>query len=580
MKEDNLEIRRRHSGSHIMTAAVEMIKKVQLGVGPWIDNGFYQDFDFGDETISEKDFKVIEKKMRWIVNKDMPIKKVIIGAEEARNICKDDRYKLELVEEIIKRGEDLSFYYIGESLEKALSVNLCAGPHLESTGQLGAFKLTKLSGAYWRGDEKNPQLQRVYGVAFKDKEELDAYIYMMEEAEKRDHRKLGKELDLFSFQEAGPGFPFWHPNGTIVYTQLEQFVREENRKRGYAEVKTPIILNKDLWVTSGHWDKFGENMYFTNIDEQEYAIKPMNCPGGLMIYKANQHSYRELPIRNGEFGLVHRHERSGVLHGLFRVRSFTQDDAHSFCTADQLNKEIVDMVEYAEDIYSAFGFKEYKIFIATRPEKYIGSDSEWENATNALKSALELKGLAYEIKEGEGAFYGPKIEFNIKDSIGRYWQCGTIQVDYSMPERFEATYIDAENKEQTPIMIHRAILGSMERFLGILIEHYAGAFPVWMAPSQVHFVPVSNENHLKGVKEMAEKMKAMGIRVSVDDMDETVGKKIRKASKQKVPYVLVVGDNELSGEDLTVRVRGQEEQEKMTVEVFVERVLRETKERV
>lgn len=579
MEKSDLEIRRKHSASHIMTAAVEMMHKVGLGVGPWTDDGFYQDFDFGDVQFSEKEFKAVEKKMRWIVNKDLPIKKAVVGAEEARAICKDDPYKLELVEGIIARGEDISFYYIGEELDKALSVNLCAGPHLESTGQLGAFKLTKLAGAYWRGDENKAQLQRIYGIAFSTQEELDAYLHMLEEAEKRDHRKLGKELDLFSIQESGPGFPFWHPNGMVVYSELEQFIRMENRKRGYSEVKTPIILNKDLWVTSGHWDKFGDNMYFTEIDEAEYAVKPMNCPGGLMIYKARPHSYKELPIRNGEFGLVHRHEKSGVLHGLFRVRAFTQDDAHSFCRAEQLQQEIVDMVEYAQDIYTAFGFTEYTIYIATRPEKYIGSDEDWENATEALKKALEDKGLAYEIKDGEGAFYGPKIEFNIKDSIGRMWQCGTIQVDYSMPARFGATYTDNHNQEQTPIMIHRAILGSFERFIGILIEHYAGAFPVWMSPVQVHVIPVSTENHLDGAKQIAQKMKEAGIRVSIDEADETVGKKIRKASQQKVPYMLVVGDNELEGSDVMVRVRGQEKQETINFEDFIARIEEEIRER-
>jgi len=561
----------RHSFSHVMAAAVkELWPKVKFAIGPAIENGFYYDFDFREGKIGEEDLVKIEKKMAEIIKKDLPLEKRKISTKDAIKKEKDldQNFKVELIEDLEKEGEKIVSYYKLGDFE-----DLCRGPHVKSSGELNpkAFKLNKLAGAYWRGDEKNKMLTRIYGLAFEDKKELDDYLKMMEEAEKRDHRKLGKELGLFSLHDEGPGFPFWHAKGSILYKELEKFIREENSKRNYNEIKTPIILNKDLWVRSGHWDKFKENMYFTNIDKNEYAVKPMNCPGGLLIYNSEPHSYRELPIRNAELGLVHRHELSGVLYGLFRVRAFTQDDAHSLCSQEMLNSEIIDMVQFAKDVYSSLGFNEYEVFIATRPEKYIGSEEVWRKATEALKNALEHEGIKYEIKEGEGAFYGPKIEFNIKDCLGRNWQCGTIQVDYSMPERFGAEYTDKDGKEKTPIMVHRAILGSLERMLGILIEHYAGAFPVWLSPVQVKLVAVS-EKHAEYCQKLAQEIKDEDIRVAVDSSDETVGNKIRKAVGEKVPYMLVVGDREISSEKLAVRDRGSDKVREIDKKDFIEEI--------
>src|SRR3989344_1384473 len=495
-------------------------------------------------------------------NKD-DIEKKKISAEKAREIFQDQPFKLELIEELEKTGNKISIYKSG------YFTDLCAGPHIESAKEIDpdAFKLTKVAGAYWRGSEKNKMLTRIYGVAFETKKELDDYLTMMEEAEKRDHRKLGKELDLFSFHQEGPGFPFWHPKGTMLYNELKNFIRKENEKRGYGEVMTPIILSKELWVTSGHWDKFRDNMYFSKIEEQEMSIKPMNCPGGMLIYKEGMHSYRDLPLRYSEFGLVHRHELSGVLHGLLRVRAFTQDDAHSYCTEEQLNNEIIGMVDYALDIYKTFGFNEYEIFIATKPEKHIGNDEVWELATGALTKSLKEKKLEYKIKEGEGAFYGPKIEFNIKDAIGRNWQMGTIQVDFSMPGRFNAEYIDKEGNKNTPVMVHRAILGSLERFIGVLIEHYSGSFPVWLSPVQALVIPVSEKFNDYGEKVLTE-LKDAGIRADIDKSNETLGKKIRAGKTQKIPYLLVVGEKEKEAETVAVNFRDKKEQETMPVDNF------------
>ncbi len=543
----------RHSLAHLLAMAVQKKHpEIKLGIGPVIENGFYYDFDFSElnHSPSEDCLPKLENLIRELIKQDIAFEKEEISADKAREMFADQPYKLELIGELEKAGEKISVYRSGDF------VDLCAGPHIGSTKEINpdSFKLTKIAGAYWKGNEKNPMLTRIYGVAFETKEELDEYLKMLEEAEKRDHRKLGKELDLFSFHEEGPGFPFWHPKGTILYNELENFIRNENKKRGYGEIKTPIILNKKLWETSGHWEKFRENMYFTEIDEQEFAVKPMNCPGGMLIYKDKLHSYRDLPVRYAEFGLVHRHELSGVLHGLFRVRSFVQDDAHSYCSPEQLNNEIIQMVDYAIDIYKKFGFNEYEIFIATRPEKYIGDDAVWEKATSALENALKSKELLYEIKEGEGAFYGPKIEFNVKDAIGRNWQLGTIQVDFSMPERFGAYYIDDKGEKKTPVMVHRAILGSLERFIGVLIEHYAGAFPVWLSPVQATIIPIGEKFNNYGEKVLQE-LKNAGVRAEIDKSDETLGKRIRVAELQKIPYVLVVGEKEEKDGSVAVRSR-------------------------
>jgi len=583
---DNLEIRRKHSGSHIMTAAVEMLRKnVGLGVGPWTDEGFYQDFDLGEENFSEKELKDIEKKMRWIVNKDFPIKKEVVGAEKALEIAKGDPYKTELVQEIIDRGEEISFYYIGEELDKALSVNLCAGPHLESTGQLGAFKLTKLAGAYWRGDENKPQLQRIYGVAFETKEEIDEYLHMIEEAKKRDHRKLGKELGLFIFSELiGPGMPIFTPKGAILRKNVIDFSRELNDSLGFGEVHTPNMNKAELFKVSGHYDKYKDDMLqvHSHYTDEEYYLKPMNCPQHTQLFASEIRSYKDLPIRFSDFANLYRDEKPGELSGLTRLRCFCQDDGHSFCREDQIESEFENILGAIKKALNTYGL-DYKIRLSLwdedEKEKYLGDDSVWEKSQKIMKELLDKNEIPYFIGKGEAAFYGPKMDIVAVDSLKREWQISTIQLDFNMPKRFELSFVDEKGENQTPIMIHRALVGSPERFLGILIEHYAGAFPVWMSPEQVHFIPVSNENHLEGALKLSEDFKAKGIRVSVDKADETVGKKIRKASKMKVPYVLVVGEKELSGEDLMVRVRGQEEQISLSKEAFIERILDEIKTR-
>ncbi|MBI4692259.1 MAG: threonine--tRNA ligase [Candidatus Terrybacteria bacterium] len=560
----------RHSLAHLLAMAVlEKFPKAKFGIGPVIENGFY--YDFSGIEISPEDLPKIEKRMRELIKQNLEFRIENLEIKEVKKIFKDQLFKLELIKELPK--DKITIYKSGDFID------LCAGPHVKSTKEINpdAFKLTKIAGAYWRGSEKNPMLTRIYGLAFETKEELENYEKILEEAEKRDHRKIGKELDLFSFHEEGPGFPFWHPKGMALLKELEDFIREENNKRGYKEIKTPPILNKKLWETSGHWEKFKENMYFTEIDGQEFAVKPMNCPGGLLIYKERLHSYRDLPIRFSEFGLVHRHELSGVLHGLFRVRSFTQDDAHVFCAAEQLQEEIISMVDYAMDVYKTFGFGEYEIFIATKPEKYIGEDAVWEMATNALKKSLDSKKLEYKIKEGEGAFYGPKIEFDIKDAITRNWQLGTIQVDFSMPERFEAFYINEKGSKQTPVMIHRAILGSLERFIGILIEHYSGDLPLWLAPVQVIIIPIS-EKFNDYAKKVHSRIFANNIRVVISDENETLGKRIRSAELQKIPYILVVGEKEKNANNVAVRsCKGDEGT--TALENFIERIKKEISEK-
>jgi len=538
----------RHSLSHLLAMAVlEKFPKVKLGIGPTIENGFYYDFALPAKALAEAELPNLEKRMRELIKENIKFERGEISKKEAEKIFKNQPFKLELLKEL---KEKPVIYNSGNFTD------LCAGPHVQSTNEINPepFKLMKIAGAYWRGDEKNPMLTRIYGVAFNTKKELDGYLKLQEEAEKRDHRKIGKELDLFSFHEEGAGFPFWHPKGMIIYNELVNFISKENEKRGYGEVKTPPILRKNLWIISGHWEKFKENMYFTEIEGEEFAIKPMNCPGGLLIYKENLHSYRDLPLRYSEFGLVHRHELSGVLHGLFRVRSFTQDDAHVFCAAEQLNNEIIQMVDYALDVYKTFGFDKYEIFIATKPEKYIGDDNVWEKATDALEESLKSKKIKYGIKKGEGAFYGPKIEFNIKDAIGRNWQLGTIQVDFSMPARFDAFYIAQDGKKQNPVMVHRAILGSLERFIGILIEHYAGALPVWLSPVQIKIIPVSEKFNDYGEKVLTG-LKKNNIRTEIDNSNETLGKRIRTAELQKIPYILVVGEKEKKSGTVAVRSR-------------------------
>jgi len=543
------------------------------------------------EKLTSEQLPKLEKSIKELIKKNIKFEREEISAQKAREIFstfggKDQPFKLELIEELEKgtRPQTPERSYGGQgkiSIYKSGEfTDLCAGPHIESTKEIDpdAFKLTKVAGAYWRGSEKNKMLTRIYGVAFETKQELDDYLKMMEEAEKRDHRKLGKELDLFSFHGEGPGFPFWHPKGTILYNELKNFIRKENEKRGYGEVMTPMILSKELWVTSGHWDKFRDSMYFSKIDEQEMSIKPMNCPGGMLIYKEGMRSYRDLPLRYSEFGLVHRHELSGVLHGLLRVRAFTQDDAHSYCTEEQLNNEIIGMVDYALDIYKTFGFEKCEIFIATKPEKHIGNDEVWELATGALTKSLKEKKLEYKIKEGEGAFYGPKIEFNIKDAIGRNWQMGTIQVDLSMPSRFNAEYIDKESNKKTPVMVHRAILGSLERFIGVLIEHYSGAFPVWLSPVQVIIIPVGEKFNDYGKKILSE-LKSAGIRAEIDNSNETLGKKIRAGKTKKIPYLLVVGEKEKEVGTVAVNFRDKKEQETMPIEQFVQLVQKEIAEK-
>ena len=559
----------RHSTAHILAEAViELFPEAKPTIGPVVEEGFYYDFDH--IPFKPEDLEKIEKKIQEIISKNLSFERIELTKKQAIELFRDNRFKVEMIEEL---GEGtISAYRQGKFID------LCRGPHLPRTGMIGAFKLIKLAGAYWRGDAKNKQLQRIYGISFFTKKELEQYNTIIEEAAKRDHRKIGKDMGLFSFHEEAPGMPFWHPKGNIIYNELVSLVREENSARGYNEIRTPTILNSSLWKTSGHWDNFKNNMYFTKIDEQDYAVKPMNCPGGLLIYKSRLHSYRELPLRNAEFGYVHRHELSGVLSGLFRVRAFTQDDAHVFCTEEQVESEIMDMVDYALKIYSVFDFKEIIIFIATRPEKSIGSNDVWETATNALKNALKKMNKEFKIKEGEGAFYGPKIEFNMKDAIGRNWQCGTIQVDLSMPARFDATYEARDGTKKTPIMVHRAILGSMERFIGMVIENCAGKFPLWISPVQAIILPIADRHH-DYAEEVRKKLFDAGVRVEVDARAESTPKKVRDAQVSQINYILVVGDNEQKNRTVNVRTRDNKVHGERKVEEFLKDVLKEIGER-
>lgn len=475
---------------------------------------------------------------------------------------------MELIDGIVERGEDISAYDFIDDSGRVVYRDICAGPHLESTGQLGVFKLMKIAGAYWRGDAAKPALTRIYGVAFENQEGLDAYLKFLEEAAKRDHRKIGKELDLFSFQEEGPGFPFWHPKGMILMNKLLEYWRNEHEKAGYQEIKTPIMLNESLWHQSGHWDNYKENMYFTEIDEQPYAVKPMNCPGGILVYKNGLKSYRDLPLRMGELGLVHRHELSGALHGLFRVRMFTQDDAHIYCTKEQVADEVQGVIDIFQKFYNKFGF-EFRVELSTKPEKAIGSDEMWTMAEEILENVIQKSGIPFDMNPGDGAFYGPKLDFHLKDTIGRSWQCGTVQLDFSMPERFDMTYIGEDGEKHRPVMLHRALFGSIERFIGILIEHTVGNFPIWCAPVQAHILPVTDD-HMAFAQELKEKCEASGGRVEIHEPSETLGKRIRNSQTQKVNYSVIIGDEEVKNKDLTIRKYGEQKDKKVSMDEFVE----------
>jgi len=563
----------RHTSSHILAQAVKRLYPgVKLAIGPAIDTGFYYDID-SDKSFSEEDLISIEKEMEKIVKEDLKLERFELPRNEAIDLMNrmGESYKVELINDL-PEDEIISFYRQGEFID------LCAGPHAPSTGRVKALKLLSVAGAYWRGSEKNKMLQRIYGTSFIKKSQLDEYLNLLEEAKKRDHRKLGRELDLFSLQEEGPGFPFFHPKGMIVRNELEDFWRNIHRKNGYKEIKTPIILSEDLWHQSGHWDHYKENMYFTKIDEKNYAIKPMNCPGGILIYKNSMYSYKDLPLRMGELGLVHRHELSGALHGLMRVRNFTQDDAHIFMTPEQIKEEVLGVIRLTDYIYKLFGFK-YRVELSTRPENSMGSDEDWENATESLRDALDAAGLAYKVNEGDGAFYGPKIDFHLEDCIGRTWQCGTIQLDFQMPEKFNLTYIGTDSEKHRPVMIHRTIYGSMERFIGILIEEYAGAFPVWLAPVQAVILPVS-ERQRDYAEKLKERLEELDIRAEADLRSEKIGYKIREAQMQKVPYMLVVGDKEVEIEAVAVRDRKEGDRGVMKFEDFLAQIQDEIKNKI
>ena len=562
----------RHTASHILAQAVKRLwPEAKLAIGPAIDKGFYYDIDM-EHTLTPEDLGKIEKEMSRIVKENLPITKSVMSRQEAIEFfkSKNEDYKVELIEDLPEDAV-ISCYAQGDFID------LCAGPHVASTGKVKAFKLQSIAGAYWRGDEKNKMLQRIYGTAFEKKEELDAYLHLLEEAAKRDHRKLGKELGLFVIKEEGPGFPFFLPKGMALRNELENFWREVHHDFDYEEIRTPIILSKHLWETSGHWDHYRENMYTTIIDDEEYAIKPMNCPGGILVYQNEMHSYRDFPLRYAELGLVHRHELSGALHGLFRVRAFTQDDAHVFMLPSQMQSELMKVIELFDRIYSQFGLK-YHVELSTKPDNAMGDDAIWEAATEALRNAIEAKGIPYVINPGDGAFYGPKLDYHIEDSLGRTWQCGTIQLDMNLPERFQIEYIGEDGQKHRPIMIHRACFGSMERFIGILTEHYAGAFPTWMAPVQVKILPIS-EKHVEYAKELAKQMHRDYVRVEVDDRSEKIGYKIRQAQMAKVPYMLVVGDKEVEEGTVNVRKHGGDELGSVPFEEFFNSIKIEIKER-
>lgn len=573
-KEEELHVIR-HTAAHIMAQAIKRLyPQADFAYGPATEHGFYYDVDLGDAKLSDEDLERIEKEMQKICKENLPIRSFILSREEAKKLMEErqEKYKLEHIDDLPEDAV-ISFYQQGEYID------MCVGPHLTYTKALKAFKITQQSGAYWKGDKNNKMLTRINGIAFGSKDELEAHLKLMEEAARRDHRKIGREMELFMTSDYGPGFPFFLDKGLIVKNALIDYWRELHRREGYIEVSTPMILDRELWETSGHWDHYRDNMYTTKIDDNDFAIKPMNCPGGMLVYKSRPHSYRELPIRCGELGLVHRHELKGALHGLFRVRCFTQDDAHIFMTKAQIPSEIKGVVRLIDEVYKKFGFK-YHVELSTRPQDSMGSDEDWEEATNGLRQALDELELEYAVNEGDGAFYGPKIDFHLEDSIGRTWQCGTIQLDFQLPQNFQAEYIDENSQPQRPIMIHRVVFGSIERFLGILIEHYAGKFPVWLAPTQVKVLPVSDKN-LEYAREIHQAITAAGLRCVLDDRNEKIGYKIREAQQvERVPYMLVLGAKEAADHTVTVRSRDTGASVTMPLDEFIAKAVRENKERI
>lgn len=562
----------RHTASHVMAQAIQhLFPGTKFAIGPAIDDGFYYDLD-SDHVFSQEDFAAIEKEMAKISKENIPLVKKVVSRGEALKFFQDkgQDYKVMLINDLPEDAQ-ISLYEQGDFTD------LCAGPHMRSTGKVKVFKIMTVAGAYWRGDSKNKMLQRIYATAFFKKEDLDHYLFIRSEAEKRDHRKLGKQLDLFSFHDEGPGFPFFHPKGMALRNMLMDYERELFKEFGYVEIMTPVILSKQLWIQSGHWDHYKENMYFTKIDDEDYAIKPMNCPGGILYFKTQQRSYRDLPMRVGEFGLVHRHELRGALHGLFRVRCFTQDDAHIFMTQDQMKEEVIKCMAMYKKMYGVFGL-EYHVELSTRPENSMGSDELWEISTNALREAIEKTGVPYQINEGDGAFYGPKLDFHVQDSLGRTWQCGTIQMDMQLPERFDVNYIGEDGEKHRAVMLHRAGYGSLERFIGILIEHFAGAFPTWIAPVQVKVIPVT-EKHMDYAKSVAKTLSESNIRVELEEANETLGYKIRKAQMEKVPYMLIVGDKEEKSHTVSIRSRKDGDKGSMMVPMFIAGLMQEIKSR-
>ncbi|MBP9192196.1 MAG: threonine--tRNA ligase [Ignavibacteria bacterium] len=557
-----------HTTSHLMAQAIEeLYPGAKFGVGPAIEGGFYYDID-SEKKFTEDDLKVIEAKILEVAARDLKPVRVEYKREDAIEYFKNKRvdpYKVEILETIAKDADVVTLYEQGEFTD------LCRGPHLPSTAKVKSVKLLSVSGSYWRGDENRQMLQRIYGISFPKQKELDEYLLNLEEAKKRDHRKLGKELDLFSFHEEGPGFPFWHNNGMVILNNLKSYLREKLVELNYQEINTPIILNQKLWLQSGHYDNYKENMYFTDIDERDFAVKPMNCPGSTLVYKTSMKSYRDLPLRLYEFGLVHRHELSGVLSGLFRVRSFTQDDAHVFCTPDQIEEEITVLINLIFEVYNTFGFDDVQVYLSTRPEKFIGAAEVWDSSEKSLSSALDKANIKYKVNEGDGAFYGPKIDFVVKDSLRRNWQLGTIQLDFSMPARFGLEYVGDDGKIHIPVMIHRAVFGSFERFVGVLTEHYGGYFPLWLAPLQVSIIPIT-DSHKDYAVEISGKLRKEGFRVSIDDRNEKIGYKIRESENKKIPYMIVIGDKEMENKDISVRQHKKGDIGKFELNEFIEKL--------